>query len=244
MKFLRGIAAFLFGTANQVMATATCIIAAVTTVYAVVSYGQLRAMKDANGSSGHDTYVIERPFFYASRIDLQIAGTPPNIDGLLINPAILNGGNTAPKSVTVYINYYTPVDPVPPEFKFADQDDVDITTSVGGPHDYVRVTGKNYLLAQLQDFDAGRRQLYIYGHIEYDDDFSSSPHHVTQFCYVMRDFKLLQAGSPATVASTQPQASPIANPTNMALAGISVDFPQCKEHNCADESCKRQTSNQ
>jgi hypothetical protein len=160
MERIRRILNFCFGSPNHATATATCVIALVTTVYAIVSAFQLSAMKLANDINANNTYEIQRPLLYVPRIDVQPELIPPGkIASYDINPAIFNGGNTAPKRLSIYINYYAPVDPIAPAFKFPDQDDVVITSAVAGPKDYARVTAKSFTPEEIVAFQNKDRRL-------------------------------------------------------------------------------------
>jgi hypothetical protein len=211
---------FCFGSSERATATATILIAVVTTVYAIVSGLQWGAMRRANEINADSLYQIQRPFIFATGVDMQVAALP---EGMIfdVNPNIQNGGNTPPKTLTIYANYFTPSDAIAPDYAFPDLDDVLVSSGAGGPKNVVKVPTKSFTVEQMNEFKNKVHRLYIYGHIEYDDTFRETPHHLTQFCFelagIRGDLKTLLNGSP-----------------------VSFNFPACRKHNCTDESCRAQ----
>lgn len=210
---------FCFGTTNHATATATFVIAAVTTVYAIVSALELGAMNRANEINADNLYQIQRPFIFADHVDAQVINTNGQLESIDFNPAVQNAGNTPPKKISVYINYYLPKDPIAPDFGFPDLDDVLILTGPAGPKNYVRVAARNLPLATLREIRSGNKRFYIYGHIEYDDTFKDTPHHQTLYCFELQEIR----GEFNTPNST-----------------VSMPFPLCRRHNCTDDACKIQ----
>jgi len=208
-----------FGTVNHATATATVVIAIVTTTYAVVSGLELRAMNRANDINADNLYQIQRPFIFADHVDAQMDILGNVISSIDFNPAVQNAGNTPPKKVSVYMNYYTPKDPIAPDFKFPDMDDVSIVTGPAGPKNFIRVPTKNIPISALQEIRDGNRHFYIYGHIEYDDTFKNTSHHVTLYCFELESIRGAEFNTPGSVA---------------------INVPLCRRHNCTDNSCDDQ----
>jgi hypothetical protein len=218
---LQQIGRYCFASTNHATATATIVIAIVTTVYAVVSGLQLSVMKRANGISAENLYSIQRPFIDATNVEATPLFNSTGITGYDINPRIENGGNSPPKKLVIYINYYTPIEAMPPDYKFPDLDEVISGPAVGGPKNVVRTVPRTFTPEQLVEFQNKSRHLYIYRHIEDDDTFRTTPHHVTQFCFELNGIR----GDPMGKSGQQT---------------LSLGFPVCRRHNCADEECVAQ----
>jgi len=98
---------------------ATVVIAFMAIVNATVSIYQWQELQRANKINAQNTYEIQRPFIYASRMELSpvIVGSSLSYD---LDPVIFNGGNSAPKTLAAYINYYSTSDPINPDYTFPD----------------------------------------------------------------------------------------------------------------------------
>jgi hypothetical protein len=190
-------------------------------------------MREANDANSKNTYVIQRPFIYSSRLDMAPITNQSGISSFNVNPAIYNGGNTAPKTLTIFVNYGNFVDAIAPDFAFPDLDSVVISTGAGAPKDFIRISPKNFTLAEMEAFAEKKRYLYVYGHVEYDDAFVASPHHVTMFCYELTGIR----GGPdrGNIIPAIPQG---------AGAMLVFEVPTCRKHNCTDEGCTAQVQHQ
>lgn len=219
--------AFFFGSQNHVLVTANCTIAIVTTIYAVFSFAQWRAMNEANTINAKNSYELQRPFMYANHVDMNIVSSTSEITGYDINPVFQNGGNSAPKTLAVFINYYTPDQPMPIDYDFPDLVSVEKISGIAGPKDVVHVNARTFTPADMKDFADKKRFLYIYGHVEYDDTFAGSPHHLTMFCFQLTGIR----GNPA------PTLPIVGNGQQAFMPTIAFNFPACPKHNCTDEAC-------
>lgn len=208
----------------------------VVSFYTWFAYQQTTAIHAANDDNTKNTYVIQRPFIYSPGMGITPLVGKDGITELALNPTIVNGGNTPPTKLSIYINYYTPTDEITPAYTFPDLQNVTVQTGAGGPKDAVRISSQTYSTQDLADFADHKRHLYVYGHIEYDDAFVGSPHHVTLYCWELTGI----VGDPNAFANLIRAAAAGAPVPAGAIASISLNFPACQEHNCTDDGCKAQ----
>jgi len=102
-------------------------------------------------------------------------------------------------------------------------DDVITVSGAAGPKNNVRIPGKNLSLDTVQELRTKARHLYIYGHIEYDDTFKNTPHHVTDYCFELTSIRGADFRAPPVIGNF-----------------VAFDFPACHKHNCTDDACKGQ----
>jgi hypothetical protein len=135
--------------------------------------------------------VVERAFLAISDLNVSTIGQHGKIVDYRININVINSGRTPARNYISLVNLVVFDGDIPQDFRFPDRSHDDILGSgtTIGPQSrtYFQI---DFFIQDAIDVFEGRKQALIYGWLEYDDIFSDSARHRTEFCirlYVYAD---------------------------------------------------------
>jgi len=217
-------------TSNGIVAICTIAIALATIAYFIVSFYQLRAMRQSNEINRQSLQSVQRAFITYRGVRNGRFRTNPTKDlphYWTFHAAIENSGTTP--AITVIAQYQvgvqSPNGPTEEAFRGKMVDNSapitvgpKATQELGARHiDEALIFGHD-LADNLSDMSTATIQpnIFSWGWVVYRDVFPNTRPHVTEFCQVLTGASFILSPSPR----------------------ITLDLGACREHNCTDNECK------
>jgi hypothetical protein len=139
-----------------------------------------------------------------------------------IRPRWVNGGNTPPRNLNVYVHYTLRDDPLPTDYEFV-QTETSQRPALLPPKGEIESQPYDCWGTDLLAVKNGTKHFYIWGTARYRDIFPGTPERVTKFCVY------------ASAVTGDPTSPWHADNNPMEIAFVTYE-----RHNCADEDCHDQ----
>jgi len=221
-------------TDDAVAFTTLCLVGvtavlAVSTIglWIVTAKGSKKQSKDMQRSirvAERALVSVERAFvFVKGYAQIPQTGHDVRVREWAVMPILHNSGSTPTRHMLTHVSIETRDDELPDDFDFPDKGPPDAVEEPKNPLAFVGPKADLWMPAlainvvDLDKINPGRKKIYIYGWIDYDDVFPHAERHRTEFCLEIIGV----------------------SPDYMTPAGAPIAMRHYKKHNGADDECFR-----